>query len=88
MSTIQIKEAHTTTAANLEKIMKLTTKGKKAVTQIRERADFLRPEYKGNTMERVIFEFSSTPASVVMYAFNQASHDDLSDMVRKGYAER
>ena len=68
--------------------MKLTPKGTTIVVKIRARASLLRPEYGNNTMERCIFEFGKVPASVIMYAFGQASKEDVDDMVRQGYATK
>ena len=66
--------------------MKLTSKGTGVVVKIKARARLLRPEYGDNTMERCIFEFGNVPASVIMYAFGQASKEDVDDMIRQGYA--
>ena len=68
--------------------MKLTSKGTTIVVKIRARVSLLRPEYGNNTMERCIFEFGKVPASVIMYAFGQASKEDVDDMVRQGYATK
>ena len=65
----------------------LTTKGDIAVREIRAKIEYLRPEYKNNTLERVIFEMGHIPMPVVMFAAGQSTPADLTEMVKQGYAK-
>ena len=73
-----------------EKIMTfaLTQKGIRAVAQVKSKYEYLKPEYKTNTFDRVVFEMGNMPACVICYAIAKPSSDDFSDMVRQGYATR
>ena len=64
----------------------LTTKGEITVREIRAKIERLRPEYKNNTLERVIFELGHIPLPVVMFAAGQSTPSDLTEMVKQGYA--
>ena len=73
-----------------EKVMAfaLTQKGIRAVAQVKSKYEHLKPEYKTNTFDRVVFEMGNMPACVICYAIAKPSSADFSDMVRQGYATR
>lgn len=66
----------------------LTDTGATSVSMLRGRAANLEPMYGRNTFDRVAFENSHIPASVIVYAIGNPSDDDLIDMCKQGYATR